>query len=799
MAKNNNTIKQNPVPSGHVAAKADKEILKPNSLLQKKLPAFMQFFTKTKLCALIVALVSIAIYTNTFSHQFAVDDAIVITRNQFTRQGLKGMKGIWTEDTFVGFFGKQQNLVSGGRYRPFSLATFALEMELFGDHAKHPISKEYLKGADGDYLKDANGNYLYDIDPMYGHVINVLLYALLCVMIYYTILQLMRAKYGLIHQNSSEDNIFGEGSSAFVAFACALLYATHPVHTEAIANIKGRDEILVMMGSIMALHYTVKAFLFKNKYLPYLGLAILGFLMGIFSKESAIPFLAVIPAALYIFVPNTTLKDSLKATAPFFAITLVFWFAIRGPILEIKDPNDPMAKVLTELSENMYKNHKTAFFWIKNEPTELMNNPFLKLENGRYLPYNDSERLGTILYTWKEYLRLLAFPATLTNDYYPYHIAIEAKNVGNNVVPTAFVIPTMQHGGPLLSLVLHAALGIFGLVLCYRRNIYGFCILFYFATFSVVSNFFFPIGTNMAERFLFMPSLAFSLACAVFLCNLAAQEKYKNFVLPILVLVSTLYSVKTFARNFAWENDYVLFTTDIANSPHSAKLNNAVSGVIQDRLNMNPQISEQERFDELQKALRYSTTAIKMHPTYNNAWLLYGNSNTLLSGIFAKMPKGSNGTTMINGSMVSQSSLDLAILHIDQAIAAYQEVLRLRPDHQDAPNNLAIALMDKGNIYISNMNNVAEATRYFELSVQYAPNNPNTHRLLGTAYAFAQNTEKAKYHLEQSLALMPNQVAVLYNLSVLYAQIGDSVKSNQLLQEVQRLDPQYYQSVTQPQ
>lgn len=751
---------------------------------------FLSFFNKNTICALLIGIISMLVYTNTFKHQFAVDDAIVITRNQFTKQGLKGMKGIWTEDTFVGFFGKQQNLVSGGRYRPLSVATFALEMELFGDHPKHPQTKEYFKGPDGDFIKNAEGNYLYEIDPMYGHITNVLLYGLLCIMIYYTILQLMQAKFGITQENTAEKGAL----AGFIAFATAILYATHPIHTEAIANIKGRDEILVMMGSIMALHYTVKVVLGKGSSALNWFLAILGFGIGIFSKESAIPFLAVIPAAIYIFVPNSTLKQALKYTAPFFAITLVFWFALRGPILEIKDPNDPMNKVLAELSENMYKNHKSAFFWIKNEPTELMNNPFLKLQNGRYMPFNDSERLGTIVYTWKEYLRLLAFPYTLTNDYYPYHISIPGDEIKGSL-PTNFIIPTMKHPQALLSLLFHIALGIYGLVLCKRRKVLGFCILFYFATFSVVSNFFFPIGTNMAERFMFMPSFAFSFACAMALAALIEKEKYAKFALPILGLVTVLYSAKTIHRNLAWENDYVLFTTDIHNSPHSAKLNNAVSGVIQDYIVNNPNISPEERLAKLKDALTYSTTAIKMHPTYNNAWLLYGNSNTMLGNVYRNIKDKTPIQSMMYGKYVTGTPAEITAMHFDEAIKAYNEVLRLRPDHQDAPQNLGIVYMDKGNFLINEHNNIAEALKNFQLSARYLPNDPNIHRLIGTANAFLGNLPQAKESLERSLQLQPNQSAVLYNLSIVYRNMGDIGTADSLLGEVQRIDPQYFQSL----
>jgi len=738
--------------------------------------AALKFFTQHWLSAIIIFLISCVIYSNTITHNYAVDDAIVITRNQFTRQGLKGMKGIWYEDTFVGFFGKQQQLVTGGRYRPFSVATFALEMALFGDHPKDGQGN-YIKDAQGDYQKNAEGNYLYDCSPAISHSINIILYGLLCMLIYFCVLQLFRARVKPELDEEGEinnPNYQSESITAgFIAFASALLYATHPLHTEAIANIKGRDEILVMLGSMMALHYAVKAALTKNTAVQAISwvLATVGFLMGIFSKESAIPFLAVIPAALYIFVPKMNNAKIAAFTAPFVVLTIIFWFGIRKPILHFDPSSDPMAKILDELSASMYKGHKTAFFWVGNEPTEIMNNPFLKLERGMYRPYNDSERMGTILYTWAFYLKLLAVPHPLTNDYYPRHIPVQDKDA-----TTFHDIPKMGDAIPMFSFLLHAFLGFYGLWAVYKRQAIGFCLLFYFATFSVVSNFFFPIGTNMAERFMFMPSLAFSIACAIGLAALINKEK-QDYSLPLVIMgiLAALYSYKTFDRNFAWKDDYTLFTTDIEVSKNSAKLNNAVSGVLQDYINREPDPAKREA--TARKALGHSTKAIRMHPTYNNAWLLFGNANAML----AKM----------NEVKPDSSSIKEALRFYDEAIKAYIEVKRLRPDHPDVPQNLSVTYRDLGRLQAEKFNNMIVASQLFAESAKWFPNDPETWRLLGIAQGMLQQPQAAVESFQKAISLNPNVASIWYNLSVAYSQLGDTARAGEAMNKSKQLDPNY--------
>ena len=734
------------------------------------------FFVWPWLNALVVFLVSCIIYSNTITHNYAVDDAIVITRNQFTRQGMAGMKGIWYEDTFVGFFGKQQQLVTGGRYRPFSVATFALEMAMFGDHPKDAMGK-YIKDAKGDFIKNPEGNYLYDCSPMISHTINIILYGLLCVLIYFCVLQLFAAKISpktdeegeILNPNYQQDRI----KAGFVAFAAALLYATHPIHTEAIANIKGRDEILVMLGSVMALHYAVKAALSDKLLAQILSwtAAVLGFAIGIFSKESAIPFLAVIPAALYVFVPKISNQKIAAYTAPFVILTLVFWFGIRKPILHFDPSSDPMAKILDELSASMYKGHKSMFFWVGNEPTEIMNNPFLKLERGMYRPYNDSERMATILYTWAYYLKLLAVPHPLTNDYYPRHIPVQQKDATN-----FHNIPKMGDAIPMFSLLLHGFLGFYGLWAVYRRQPIGFCLLFYFATFSVVSNFFFPIGTNMAERFMFMPSLGFSMAAAIGLVALVQKEK-QDYTLPLIILgvLSLLSAYKTFDRNFAWKDDYTLFTTDIEVSKNSAKLNNAVSGVLQDYINREPDPAKREA--TARKALVHSKKAIDMHPTYNNAWLLYGNANAML----AKMSE----------VKTDSFALKSAINFYNTAINAYKEVKRLRPDHPDVPQNLAITYRDLGRLHAEKFNNMAVAEQLFAASTQWILNDPETWRLLGISQGMLKKPQAAVVSFEKALSFNPNIASIWYNLSVAYSQIGDVARAGEAMNKSKSLDPNY--------
>ena len=709
------------------------------------------FWTNINANILLVFFLSIGIYTNTITHQYAVDDSIVILRNQYTKKGFKGMKGIWTEDTFSGFFGGKRNLVAGGRYRPFSLVTFAAELQLFG---------KVVKDANGNPKLDADGDINYAGNPMISHLINIMLYGWLCVIVYLLMLQLFNPR-------RDQSNLKGY----FIATVAALLYATHPIHTEAVANIKGRDEILVFLGSLLALYWVLKATINDKKKWMYMLGASVAFTMAIFSKENAVTFLAIIPAALYFFTDQKT-KNIVFFTAPFVLITAIFWFGIRSSIL------GDAADVLGEASK---------------PAVELMNDPFLKIEGNKYVPFTFEERISTVMYTWLEYIKLLAFPHPLTNDYYPKHIRTDQD-----------IIPTYQMGKVLFSFLIHVGLIALMLWGTLRRRHFAFFILFYFATFSVVSNLIFPIGSNMAERFMFLPSLAFSALCAMGLYKLVQGKvnkthSYSALKIPtyLLIFVCFLYSIKTFSRNFAWYDDYTLFTTDIVNSPNSAKLNNAVSGVLQDKANKTQLLEAKKAL--LNDALDYSITATNLHPTYNNAWLLRGNANVLLGNIKEIEAGNQNDPNSRNKYYLDALAL------FDKGIEAYNEVSRLRPDHPDVKRNFSVVYRDRGKLLGQRLNRLDESIQSIEMSLSYSKKDFECFRLLGVAYGmkgllFRQQNMgqqsidsqlKAIEYFKEAISMNAFSVPILYNLEVAYRNLGMIEQAEEVNQRWKEINPEY--------
>ena len=172
----------------------------------------------------------VLLYANTWFHDYAVDDAIVIYDNEFTTKGIAGIPNLLKYDTFRGFFkveGKD-NLVSGGRYRPLTPVMYAAEVQLFSPKKKDE-NGQVVKDKDGDEVFDPNENGELNMVKIVGHFINTLLYGLTCVVLFLVMLQ-------LLSPNKKINN--WDEKAALIAIGTTLLFLAHPIHTEGSGQYK---------------------------------------------------------------------------------------------------------------------------------------------------------------------------------------------------------------------------------------------------------------------------------------------------------------------------------------------------------------------------------------------------------------------------------------------------------------------------------------------------------------------------------------------------------------------------------
>lgn len=423
----------------------------------------------------ILAAIAAAIYLPTLGHGFVLDDPLVITLNKFVQQGFGGLGDIFSHSYRAG---SSVSTDSEYMYRPLSVAFFAIEWAISPN------------------------------TPGIHHFMNLVWYGLSVGLLF-----LMFRK------------MLGE-NALLIAFGAALLFAIHPIHTEVVANIKSRDEILSFFFSTLTLYWLWDAASGETKRLWW---ALGAFFFALLAKEGAATMVVIAPLALYFFHEKKAWRTAIPMLGVF-----VLWFMIRFAV---------MGK--TTYTPNFNDNQLVAAAL--------------------------SERWATGFSVLGKYLQLLVWPSNLSWDY------------SFNQIPTS----SWGNPGAIAGLVLYGgilALGIWGLK---RRNVFAFSALAFLASIGLYSNLLMLIGTIMGERLVYQASAWFCLAVAVGLGYLLkinegadGQKLFsgKNAMTfaAIIGAVGLAGVAATFARNPAWKSNYTLVTTDVKHAPESFRLHQSV-------------------------------------------------------------------------------------------------------------------------------------------------------------------------------------------------------------------------------
>ncbi len=224
--------------------------------------------------SLFIFLISFLVYVNSIPNDYNLDDELVTQNHRLTAGGISAIPDIFTEPYYKDKMGYSYE------YRPIVLVSFAIEHEFFGDN------------------------------PHVSHFFNVLLYALLCLTLYRVVNLLLGTDYRMM------------------TFVAATIFALHPIHTEVVASIKSRDEILSLLGGLLALRYALK-FNATKKWI-YFPFMVIAFVFGLLSKLTITPFLIFIPMAIAFF-RTSSLKEILLLSV---GLALPLFFLVNINLLK---------------------------------------------------------------------------------------------------------------------------------------------------------------------------------------------------------------------------------------------------------------------------------------------------------------------------------------------------------------------------------------------------------------------------------------------------------------------------------
>jgi len=640
MAKN---INKKPVP---VTKTAPQPVAEQKPFIRDpKIPAWLYDF---KIQAIIVAALAFIFYINTVQNESAHDDTMVIVQNEYSLEGFAGIPAIFTKDAYDSYYKQfnSSNQLSGGRYRPLSIVTFAIEQQFFG--AVPPAKMDSFLNHPMVFGKHDPHEQQFIRQMHVRHFINVVWY-MLCVVVLLYFLRYIVFK-----------------SNPIMALLAAVIFTIHPIHTEVVANVKSRDEIMSLLFMCLTFIFAFKYR--ERKQLKMLVYALVFYFLSFLSKEYAITMLILLPLSFYLF-DRESMKKSILATLPFLGVVAVY-IILRLQVVGEANPD-------------------SAY--------EILNNPYAFAVG--------YEKIATEIATSLNYLKLLLFPHPLSADY--SYATIPYKDFSNPLVWLSLVV----YGGMIWFMFFFfrkfnaktPTVSILGLQMPQAKfkNMAGilcFAIAFYMLHFLMICNILFDIGATMGERLIFHSSVGFSIAVAYFLYR--GMEKIKPepvgkiLLAGFMAVVICISAYITIERNTDWKNDYTLFKHDINIVPNSVLVNANVAAALIDHADFEKDSAG--RAADVHEGIALLNKALYFHPTYVASYLNKALAFFKLQQPDSEIVNLDKVSTMFpNHPKLPEMYYNVGVMfyvnkQYDKAADAWKKCLKLKPDYGQAQNALNV-------------------------------------------------------------------------------------------------------------
>ena len=649
--------------------------MKPQPKIKKIIPAQapVQIVKEKKYrgLGLIIFIVATALYANTFHHDWVLDDYGSFKLNIYVTAGTNGYHDILTKTYRHGSGFYTDNL-----YRPLSQLMFATEWQFFPDR------------------------------PGLYHAISVFYYALACTLLFFFLRRLLK-KYNL-----------------WIPFFIALLFVAHPIHTEVVANTKSRDEIMCFLFVVLTLYFSL---LYVDKQKLYLlPLVFISFLLAMFSKESAITTLAVLPVTLYFF-REAKAKDYIL-TFLMIAIPAAIYLMARHAVLA----NYPDSEHFTvSVVDNYFYDSDLWEGW------------------------------ATAIMLLGQYLIKLFFPHSLACDY-------SMKQ---------FPLTSFTDVSTWISLLIHLGLVIYAILGIKKKNPIAYAIFFYIITMSIFSNLVYRIGSSFAERFLFFPALGFCIAFIFIifrLCKIDGKDavvKTPKFGIAAgaLVVVFLLYSGRTVTRAADWKDQFTLFGKDVKKSDKSAHMRLYWGLALRDKGDEFEQANIKEQnwakrqendrqyFDWTWKAIKQFKKGIEIYPQFADCY-------EQLGLLYDKIGIKVNNMT-----------------YRDTAEYFYLQCLKNIPSKATANSNLAKIYFERGEIQ--------KAKHFYLSALYYDPLLKDAYFNLGSTYGTLGLFDSSFYYYNQCLKLDPKRTDAYIYMGLNYYNTGKPDTAIMYYDKAIQMDP----------
>jgi tetratricopeptide (TPR) repeat protein len=419
---------------------------------------------------------TVALYAPTLRHGFAFDDDVVIVKNRFLRS-IDQIPSLLTRTEWAGAG------LELAQWRPLTGLTYAANSAMGG------------------------------LTPWGYHLANALIHALVALLVF-----LAGRRVGLADR---------------WAAAAALLFAVHPIHVEAVANVTGRKDLLATL-------FLVAMFLAHRRALRLggwsLALPVLSYLAAMFSKEVGAVGLALLLAA-DLLLPDGGFRASARERrralwlhAAYLACLLAFVALFRA--------------VAGQLGFGE-------------------------------IPFQDNPAAHAT--TW---VRLLTAVAVLGKGLWLQLVPLgQSPDWSFDAIPLA---ASLADPRVLLTLAALAGWLLLGLRLLRTTPVILLSLAWYGAALSPAANVLFPTGTIFGERLLYLPSVGLALLAGAGLQALAASpaSDAKRSAAPLAMASCALLAVATLRYSAAWGDELRLFRVAAESAPRSTKVHHKLATLL---------------------------------------------------------------------------------------------------------------------------------------------------------------------------------------------------------------------------
>jgi hypothetical protein len=406
---------------------------------------------------LVLAAVTLGVYAVSLFNGFVLDDEVIIVKNPLT-MGLNNLRTVLFSPDLIKPY-----------YRPLNRATYLLDYWFFG------------------------------MRPMWFHAANILIHLLNVILLY------MIGRRILLNRGA--------------AFVVALLFAVHPVNSEAVNFISARNTLLSLFFSLASFLAFMQA---KEKGVRWPLLSALLFFCGLLCKETALMLIALI--AFYILLP---LPGAVTEKKPMSAFSLLPYLLFASVYFVMR----------------IYSLHGMMGISI----------PDVGLVS----------RLARNYHIIPQYVGLLVFPADLT--------------VCHNIPEGSLFSP------PWFLPVWMALLVAIGLSVRWRNKVVLFGLAWCSLNYLPIANIVPIPSEPITERFLYLPAAGVFLVAGAGFARLYAHAGMKRLLWAATAIIIIAFATVTVWRNLDWKDEYSLFASAVRKNTASSEAHYNLGTALRER------------------------------------------------------------------------------------------------------------------------------------------------------------------------------------------------------------------------